>query len=140
MNKKMISNLSLLMLGLLCANVYANTCSISSFTAQQLILLPQQHNSTNFAFSVACQKSYSVRFSSLNIQSSDGIGFLRNGPHKVKVKISVRNHQNLPWGLPIQQFEHHSHKYIVTAALLDSISPTTPAGQYKDQIKIQIEF
>lgn len=136
----MIFNLSALIVVLLCSNANANTCSISSFTAQRLVLLAQQHNSTNFAFSVACQQSYSIRFSSLNTQSSDGIGFLRNGPHKVKVKMSARNHQNLPWGLPVQQYENLSHQYIVTASVLDSISPTTPAGQYKDQIKIQIEF
>lgn len=140
MNRKVISNLSTLILGLLCSNAYANTCSISSFTSQQLILLPQQHNSTNFSFSVSCQQSYSIRFSSVNTQSSDGIGFLRNGPHKVKVKMSARNHQNLPWGLPVQQFENYPNQYLVTAVVLDSVSPITPAGQYKDQIQIQIEF
>lgn len=140
MDKKTIFNLSVLIFSLLCSHTYANECSISTFTAQRLVLLPQQHDSTSFSFSVTCQQNYSIQFSSLNTLSSDGIGFLRNGPHKIKVKMSARNHQNLPWGLPAQQFEYLSNQYIVTASVLDPITATTSAGQYNDHIKIQIEF
>lgn len=138
MNKKLIVKLGLAVLSLSCSNLYAEKCSISSFSAQRLVLLPQQYNSTNFAFSVACQQNYTILFSSLNSHSNDGVGFLKNGANQIKVKMSAQSHQNLPWGLPIQQ--NNNNQYFVTVSILEPITTTTAAGIYKDNIKIQIEF
>lgn len=118
----------------------ANGCEISHFTTQHMILLPQQYNSSNMAFSIQCPHSYSIRFNSANNPSSEGIGHLRNRQHFIRTKMSARSDQVLPWAVPIQQNAHQRHNYVVTASVLDRITPITPAGVYRDRIQLQIEF
>ena len=118
----------------------SQSCAISNVTTQHLVLRPQQHNSSNVAFSIQCAHHYSITFSNANHASSEGIGHLRHHQNNIRTKMSARSDQMLPWAVPVQQNAHQQHNYVITASVLDPITAITPAGVYRDRIQLRIEF
>ncbi|CAB1215730.1 hypothetical protein [Acinetobacter bouvetii] len=139
--KKIIQYLTIsILLGFSSMALYAQGCSLSSFTSQNLVFSAQQFSTANFAFNINCQSPYNVRFSNANPASNEGIGYLSDQQHKIKTKMSARSDWNIPWNTSVMQVNNSNNHYVVTVAIVDAIKATTPAGIYKDRIQVNIEY
>ncbi|MFC3902709.1 hypothetical protein SAMN05421749_103469 [Acinetobacter marinus] len=139
MNKMMRVCTSYLLSMMCCSQLWANGCEISQITSNQLELLPEQHNSSNMAFSVKCPQPFNISFNS-HQSRSDGISYLSSGKHKIRTKLSAQGDRHITWATPISQQENITHHYVVTATLIEPITAITPAGTYRDNIRILIEY
>lgn len=120
---------------------YASQCSMGEFTENNMRLGSYYKSQTATSFSVRCDQSYSIRFNSLNLNSSDGNSFVSNGAYKLRTRMSIGGANTNQWNVPqTAQASSHGHKYVIAVQLEDEPSIRVPAGVYRDIIYVNLVF
>jgi len=120
---------------------YAHQCSMGEMSETNMRLGSYYKSQTATSFSVRCDQSYSIRFSSLNLNSSDGNSFVSNGKYRLRTRMSITGANANLWNVPLSaQASNQGHKYVVAVQLEDQPSIRVPAGKYRDVIFVNLMF
>ncbi|MEG0481962.1 MAG: hypothetical protein RR575_06200 [Acinetobacter sp.] len=120
---------------------YASQCSMGDVSETYMRLGSYYKSQTATSFSVRCDQSYSIRFSSLNLSSADGDSFVSNGNYRLRTRMSISGANANLWNVPLSaQASNQGHKYVVAVQLEDQPSIRVPAGKYRDIIFVNLSF
>ncbi|CAM4296924.1 hypothetical protein [Acinetobacter pragensis] len=68
-------------------------------------------------------------------------GMLKYLNHSICTQQAVETqYGKLNWNTAAAQPDHTKNRYVVTVRVADRISPLLPAGEYKDQLSVYIEY
>ncbi|RKG39523.1 hypothetical protein [Acinetobacter rongchengensis] len=133
----------LLMLTMLsvATSAYAHQCSMGDVSETYMRLGSYYKSQTATSFSVHCDQSYSIRFSSLNLSSANGDSYVSNGNYRLRTRMSITGANANLWNVPLSaQASNQGHKYVVAVQLEDQPSIRVPAGKYRDVIFVNLMF
>lgn len=131
-----------LMVGMFFASVsYASQCSVGELSESKMRLGSYYKSQAATSFSVRCDQSYSIKFNSLNLNSSDGASFVSNGAYRLKTRMSISGANSNLWNVPLSgRASSLGQKYVVAVQLEDQPSIRVPAGKYRDVIYVSLSF
>lgn len=137
-----MKKLFLLMIALSISGMAAATkyCSIDGFADSELRLASYQRSQAATSFNISCDTSYTIQFNSQNLMSSDGMSYVSNGPYRLRTKLKLSGANSGLWGVSLKQSAAQKQKYIVSVQLIDNPFNGVPAGNYQDQISVDINF
>jgi spore coat protein U-like protein len=120
----------------------AAQCSFGIPTSPQMILLPMRGSQTSTAFIIGCNQPlpYSITFSALNGRGSQGNSSLNYLNHQIATQLIIRGGSGNLWNVPMQQIGGKNDRYVVIAQIVGHIDATMPAGQYKDEVFITVDY
>ncbi|WP_227539772.1 hypothetical protein [Acinetobacter sp. MB5] len=119
---------------------YAASCSVSGVTEPMMRLANYYHSQSATSFTVNCDQGYSIRFSSMNLYSTDGASFLSNGPNKIRTRMTVSGPVGNLWNVPLTANTTGTNRYIISVHLEEEPKVSTPAGIYRDVIYVNLSF
>lgn len=120
---------------------YASQCSVGNLSEATMHLGSYYKSQAATSFSVRCDQSYSIRFNSLNLNSSDGGSFVSNGRYKLRTRMSISGANSNLWNVPLSgRASSLGQKYVIAVQLEDQPSIRVPAGVYRDVIYVSLSF
>ncbi|MQW93313.1 hypothetical protein GHJ48_13105 [Acinetobacter sp. dk771] len=115
-------------------------CRVGNTTSNQMQLHPIYMSQSAMSFSVDCNQSYGVRFSTRNLQSNTGRSFLMNDQnYKLRTQMQIIGASANNWNAVLPG-NGINNKYTVMVQVVDSPSEFTPAGKYMDNLYISLVF
>ena len=119
----------------------AEACSISSVSENNLQMRAQYRSQSATSFSVRCDRSYNIKFSSRNLMDNYGRSFVSNGRDRLSTQMSIRGARQNLWNTPITGgVSTLGQKYIIVVQLNEQPSVSTPAGIYTDDLYVSLSF
>lgn len=131
----------LMLLGCVVWMPTAEACAISSVSENNLQMRAQYRSQTATSFSVRCDRSYNIKFSSRNLKDNYGRSFVSNGRDRISTQMSIRGARQNLWNTPISGgVSTLGQKYIIVVQLNEQPSISTPAGMYTDDLYVSLSF
>jgi hypothetical protein len=131
----------LMLLGCVVWMPTAEACAISSVSENNLQMRAQYRSQTATSFSVRCDRSYNIKFSSRNLKDNYGRSFVSNGRDRINTQMSIRGARQNLWNTPISGgVSTLGQKYIIVVQLNEQPSVSTPAGMYTDDLYVSLSF
>lgn len=116
-------------------------CTISSVGENNLQMRAKYRSQTATSFSVRCDRSYNIKFSSRNLMDNYGRSFVSNGRDRLSTQMSIRGAKQNLWNTPISGgVSTLGQKYIIVVQLNEQPSVSTPAGMYTDDLYVSLSF
>lgn len=123
-------------------------CTFSDTGAGMIRIQPTTGSTSTLQIRVKCDTDFNIRFSSQNLLDYSGQSILKNetaGRYtKLKNSISVQydlsGNAGSQWQVAKQQQKNRQHQYIVIARLGMVNIANLVAGDYKDQINIEVDY
>jgi hypothetical protein len=124
-----------------CTLTYAGQCSLDSISEPVMHLADYYRSQAATSFKVFCNQAYSIRFTSLNLRSSDGSSYVSNGNYQLKTQMSISGPVRNQWNVPLSQAGgSKDNKYVIAVRLEENPSVRTPVGTYSDVIYVSLLF
>ncbi|MBV7309681.1 hypothetical protein KVY11_13470 [Acinetobacter sp. CWB-G5] len=121
--------------------LYAKQCQIENLVATQLNLNASYLSQAATSFSVACDSNYAIKFNTRNLTSASGSSFLINERNnRLRTQMNISGATASRWNAPIFQPATERNKFVVLVQLVDPPSAYTPAGEYRDNLYINLMF
>lgn len=124
------------------------TCTFSNTGANIIRIHPTTGSNSTLQINVKCDTDFYIRFNSQNLLDHSGQSRLKNesAGHYTKLKNSIAVKYDLSgnagsqWQVSKQQQKNKQHQYVIIARLGTVNIASLVAGDYKDQINIEVDY
>jgi len=140
-----------MVLGLSSLFIYSYTsaaCTFSDTGAGMIRIQPTTGSTSTLQIRVKCDTDFNIQFNSQNLMNNSGQSLLKNDEagrytklkNSIPVKYDLTGNAGSQWQVSQQQHKNAQHQYVIIARLGVVNLANLVAGDYKDQINIDIDY
>ena len=120
---------------------HAEQCAMDTVTESSMRLSGYLRSQAASSFRVRCGQAYNIRFSSMNLVSSNGDSYVRNGAFRLATRMRIEGANKNEWNALLSpRTAGRDNKFAVVVELEETPSVSTPAGIYRDVVYVSLAF
>ncbi|MEB3755137.1 hypothetical protein [Acinetobacter sp. MD2(2019)] len=116
-------------------------CGITRVSLNNLNLRYQSDNMAATSIEVECNRQFNIVFKARNLLNKNGDSNLINANgKKISTSMNISGATKSEWNTPLTPLDPYKQKFVVRVVVNERPNYIIPAGEYRDQLSVDVQF